>query len=312
MTNTKMNYKKLLSIFVLIIILALAFFFIYKNINDFKSLTLSSPHLIFYLVLIFLTNYFLLGTLTKYLIAPLHVKLSHKESFQIAFVTGFYNLITPFRGGMAARALYLKKKHNFSYSDFFASLSASYILLFLIASLFGIVSTLLIYLNEGILSIPLLILFTLIFIPMFIVVTFSPRIPLTKNNYINHFIKVVNGWHLIKNNLKVILIVSIITVLQLLMMTSMLFLQFQVFGIEVSFIKCLFLTSIGSISIVIGITPANLGVAEAVTVFSALTIGITPVQSLSASILGRLVSVVVLFTLGPIFSYILFKNTKNG
>ena len=101
-------------------------------------------------------------------------------------------------------------------------------------------------------------------------------------------------------------------IVQILISSLMLWLQFRVFGIEVSFVSALFLSAIGSLSLVIGLTPGNLGVQEAIIVFSAATIGITPAESLSAALLGRAVSLVVLFVLGPIFSYVLVRNGKNG
>lgn len=309
-----MKTSKIISVLILFLILALAFFFIYKNLSDFKSLTIVSPHLIFYIIIFFIINYIIIGIILKELIYPMDVKLSLKEAFQISVVTGFYNLITPFRGGMAARALYLKKKHNFSYSSFFATLSASYVLTFLIAGFLGLLSTYLIYSKEGILSIPLLILFLGAFTSMLLIITVSPKFKPSKNNYINKFINVINGWHLIKSKIKLILTISILTAMQILISSYMLQLQFQVFGIEISFMKCLFLSSIGALSILIAITPANLGIAEAITVFSALTIGISAAQSLSAAILGRLIQTIILFILGPIFSYILIKplNSENG
>ena len=45
--------------------------------------------------------------------------------------------------------------------------------------------------------------------------------------------------------------------------------------------------------------------------FSATTIGITPAQTLTAAILGRLVSFLVLFSLGPIFTHYLVKYEPN-
>ncbi|MFH1290928.1 MAG: lysylphosphatidylglycerol synthase transmembrane domain-containing protein [Nanoarchaeota archaeon] len=131
------------------------------------------------------------------------------------------------------------------------------------------------------------------------------------NVWLNRFIKVINGWHLIKKNARVIVVTMIITFVQVLISSLMLWLQFRVFGIEVSFVSALFLSAIGSLSLVIGLTPGNLGVQEAIIVFSAATIGITPAESLSAALLGRAVSLVVLFVLGPIFSYVLVRNGKE-
>jgi len=87
-----------------------------------------------------------------------------------------------------------------------------------------------------------------------------------------------------------------------------LYLEFKVFGMDLSISAAIFLAAMGSLSLLISITPGGLGISEAIIVFSASTLGITPIQSLSAALAGRLVSVIVLFILGPIFSYLLIKR----
>ncbi len=292
------------------ILILLLIYFIKNSLNDFKSIQFISPSLIVLFTFLYIFNYFLIGVITRILLGPLNVNLSTKESFAISIVTGFYNIITPFRGGIAARAFYLKKKHNFPYNDFLASLWASYILIFLVASFLGILSTILIYFTDQVFSWILFSIFSIFLLVLLFIIIFSPQLKERNNKFLNKFIKVVNGWHLIKNNKKVIFSIIILSVIQLAISALMLFLQFKVFGIEVSYIKSLFLTSISSLGIIISITPANLGIQEAITVFSALTIGITPAQSLSAALLGRAISLIVLFILGPIFSYLLIKKSK--
>jgi uncharacterized membrane protein YbhN (UPF0104 family) len=102
----------------------------------------------------------------------------------------------------------------------------------------------------------------------------------------------------------------VLAVVQLFILAGMLKLQFLVFGITVSYYSCLLLVSIGIFGLIIAVTPAGLGISEAILVFSAATIGITPTESLSVALLGRAVSFVVLFVLGPIFSYLLVKNKR--
>jgi len=307
-----MKLKSLITTIILLILALLLAFYIKNNLSDFSSLSLVSPYLIIFLIILFIFNYFILGLLTKYLISPLNVKIGFFESFQIAVVTGFYNLITPFRGGMAARAVYLKKKHDFSYSDFFASLSASYVIMFFIAGLIGLITSYFIYMKTGEFNIIIFFVFLITFLGMISIIIFSPRLPKTRSSFINKFINVVNGWTLIKNNKKIILVISILTLIQTFVSALSGYLSFHVFGIEISFIEALFLTSIGTISIIIAVTPANLGIGEAIGVFSALTLGITPAQSLTVAVLGRAISFITLFIMGPVFSYKLIhhKPTK--
>jgi len=303
--------KNLISIGILLIIVALFIYYIIQHISDFQQLSLVNPFYLVILLALFIFTYYLISIITKNLLYPLGVKLKGFEAFALSIVTGFYHLITPFRGGTITRAVYLKKKHEFSYTNFLASLAGKYLIIFLTASFIGLITTLFINYIYGSFSWIIFFVFLAIFLPLLLIVVLSPKLSLTKNNFINRFIKVVNGWHLIKNNKRVIIIITLVSLIQLIIGAFMLHLQFRVFGFDIAFIKCLFLASLGVLSILIAITPAGLGINEAVIVFSALTIGITPAQSLSVALLGRAIQMLVLFTLGPIFSAFLIKHNPN-
>jgi uncharacterized protein (TIRG00374 family) len=213
---------------------------------------------------------------------------------------------------MGVRAGYLKKKHDFAYVNFLATLSAVYVLIFFVGSALGLLSTYILYKQTQVFSPILALVFAAIFLGMAGIMIFSPQFKEPENKWIRRFIKVINGWNLIKKNKRVIAVTVIITLIQLILGAFMLWLQFRVFGVEVGIWSCLFLSAVGNISLLIAVTPGNLGVQEAITVFSAATIGITPAESLSAALLGRAVSLVVLFILGPIFSYILLKRNSSN
>lgn len=309
----KQQTKKLISYAVILILVALAIYYLRNNLHEFKQLTLTNYYLFPLLIVLALINYTMMGTLNKELLSALGVKIPQKESFQLSIVGGFYNLITPMRGGMAARAVYLKRKYSFSYTNFLAMTAATFLLVFFVAGLFGLTASYFIFLNTREFSRLIVAIFAIAFIGTSFVMMFSPKLPETKSNFINRFIKVINGWHLISGNRRVIFSTLVISLAQILIGAVMLILQFRMFSVEISFVQGLFLASIGSLGLLIAITPAGLGINEAVTVFSAATIGITPAQSLSAALLGRVVSLVVLFILGPIYSYKLIrKGNGNG
>lgn len=300
--------RGILSFGILLVLVVLAILYLRENLNEFSKLRFVSPEIILFLIVLFIFGYFLIGIVTKKLLSPLGVYLGLFESFALSIVTGFYNLITPFRGGMASRAVYLKKKHNFSYTNFFSSLSASYVIIFFSAGIVGLISSSVIYFEEGIFSPVISLIFAGVSFGLLLIIIFSPRFDEGKGWIFDKFAKVVNGWYLIRKDKKLVFFITIISILQLFLSSLMLYLEFYVFGIEISFIKTLFLSSIGLLGLVIAITPAGLGIQEAVAVFSASTIGISPVESLSAVLLGRVVSVIVLFVLGPIFSWVLMRK----
>ncbi|MEM3067678.1 MAG: lysylphosphatidylglycerol synthase transmembrane domain-containing protein [Thermoplasmata archaeon] len=301
------NRKQIFGLAILLILIVWLGVYLYQHSEDFKQLSLVSPKLIFALIIIFLINYLITGIMTIELLRPLHIRLGIKEAFSISLMTGFYNLITPFRGGIAARALYLNKKHSFSYSDFMAALSANYILVFLVASIIGIITSIIIFFERDIFNPIIFGVFIGVALPLTAIVFSSREIPYTKYRIFNFIIKTANGWQVIKRNKRVIVTNVLLSIIQITIGAYAGMLQFGVFGVSLSYIEGLFLASLGTLSLIISITPAGLGIGEAVTVFSALTLGITPVQSLSAAILGRGISILVLFTLGPISTYILYR-----
>jgi uncharacterized protein (TIRG00374 family) len=305
-----MKTKKLISILILTITLALAIYFIITNISSFKQLQITNPELILLRTLLALITLLILGLINKSLLKPLKVNISLKESTQISIVNSFYNLITPFRGGIATRAYYLKKKYNLQYTKFLGLVATSTLLVVLISSIMGLIATLLIYKTENIFNPIIPIIFIITLITTLTIAIIAPTIKETKYKIINNFIRIINSFSQINKN-KFFLIAAILTLIQLLIAAYATQLTFGVFGIQISFIKTLFLSSIGGVSLIISLTPANLGISEAITVFSAQTIGISPVHSLSAAILGRLIQFIILFTLGPIASYKLMKNENN-
>src|SRR3989344_9579156 len=137
-----MGAKKILSVAILLALVALAIFYLQRNIEDFKQLTITNPHFLIAIVLIFLITYIFISIVTTTLLRPLGVNIGKREAFALSIVTGFYNLITPFRGGMAARAVYLKKRYNFAYVGFSSGLLTYLLAFFLVASVLGIISTL--------------------------------------------------------------------------------------------------------------------------------------------------------------------------
>ncbi len=308
----KLPTKPIISFTLLAIILALFINYVYNHASDFKQISLINPLWLVPLIALFLLNYFFTSIQTRELLMPLGVKLKNLEVYMLSIVTGFYNIITPVHGGMGVRAVYLKKKHNFTYTNFLSTLAGMYVITFFIGSLFGLISLYFIHQIYGVFNWVVLLIFLGLFLPLFSIIIFSPKFKERKNKWLNRFVNVINGWNIIRKNRRVVLVCVLVATACLLVSSVSTIISYHIFGINLSFIQALFLVSIGSIVILIQLTPGNLGVSEAVAVFSAMIIGITPAQSLSVAILGRIVQMIVMFTLGPIFSYYLMRNVKDA
>jgi uncharacterized protein (TIRG00374 family) len=311
----KSKTKHLISGGILVIMAVLFIYYLFKNIGDFEqlfSIPLHNLWLIFVVVLIILLNFFITGMLNNELMKPFGISLKRKEYFGLSVISNFYNTITPFRGGMAARAVYLKQRYKFAYVHFLATLAGIYVLTFFIAGIVGLISILVLWLNYGLFNSLIFYLFLAISLFMLGIIILSPKFNESKKKWFSRFVKVINGWHLIKNNPKIVFTTSIVALIQLVLGALSTLVLYSIFNINIGFFKALFIVSIGSIAILVAITPGNLGIADAIGVFSATIVGVGLKEAVAVAILGRVISLILIFILGPIFSYILLKHQPKN
>jgi uncharacterized protein (TIRG00374 family) len=214
----------------------------------------------------------------------------------------------PFKGGLIAKALYLKEKHNFPIVDFSAIWAGINVITFFMSSILGLLGILLVYVKERLFNFPATLILFSAFITLLFIIIFSPEAKETKNRFINKFIRFLNGWHKVKSNAKAIFSIILITLSQFIVAIISSMTYYGVFGLELPFYKAMCILSFGHFSILVSITPAGLGINEAIAVFSGLIINIPPTQSLAVALLGRVITFAIILTLGPIFSYLLLKK----
>jgi uncharacterized protein (TIRG00374 family) len=301
-----MQKKRIIGIVLLVIVIGLFVYYFKLNIEDFKEIRIVNFDYVFYLFLFSSFNLLFLGWINKYHLIPFNIKLSFKEWFGLAAITSFYNVITPFRGGLAARASYLKRKRGLNYSHFLSSLAALGIMMFIAPCILGIISLGILYYSYGIFNWVVFLIFLIGFF-VFSSIFIMPKIR-GKNKLIAKLNIAVEGWHEIKKHKKILLKIFLINLLQIFIGAVGMFFTYRVFGIDINFISGLLLVCMGILSGLIAITPANLGISEAIYAFSGLVVGINPVYSISAVVLMRVVHFVIMGVLGPIYSYILFNH----
>jgi len=304
----KITIKRITSLLLIIIISTFFASYIYSHLSEFKQIALADPEKITLLILITLIAAILNGLIIKYLAEPFSIKLDFKEWFGLATITTFYNTIMPMRSGLFTKAAYLKKKHAFSFTNFIAMMAGIYVINLFVSGIIGFLSLVIIYVKYKIFNLPIALLFLGILLVTSMIVIFSPKLPETNREFLNKFIRVINGWHLIKNNTKVITISATVALLQIIINAFATLLSFRMIFFEIDFVRAVFITSIGTLSVLIGITPASLGITEGLAILTGWVLGITTAKSLAAALIRRLASTAIIFILGPIFSYILLKH----
>jgi len=301
--------RSILSIVLLLVIAILVLLFLREHPIKFNNLLNVSFFYIVILILLTITNMGINGYGMNLILFTLYdIKLTMKEWFGLASITSFGNYITPFRGGASARAVYLKKRHKLPYTSSVTTFAVTHITLFLVAGILGIFTNIAAYLIYNIFNIGILMLFILIFVVSLMIILFSPTLPKTRYKFINYFVRVINEWKEFSSRKRLILKIGILNLFFVLFSTLRIYLIFLALGNTFPLILCLYIALLSFLADLLAITPANLGVREAVIVFSSKLVGANLTLGVYVAAINRAISIIVVFVFGFIFSWILARK----
>jgi uncharacterized membrane protein YbhN (UPF0104 family) len=304
--------RALASLGVLAAMLAAAAWFVHRHWAEFSGLRIVEPRALLPLAallpLVIATN----GLQLRYLVRPFGVRLTALEWYGLAAITTFYNTLTPFRGGMLAKAAYLHRCHRLGLSGFLSVTAGTSIVNLCVAGLLGLAGLGASLWRGGAGSAPLAAMFGGATLATAAVMAFSPRFPDTAHPLLARVGRILNGWYLIRSDLGLLALIWLATVVQYLLAAAGTKLSFMLIGVPVPAEGALVLAAITSFAGLIGVTPAGLGIVEAVAVFAGLALGLTPAQSLAAAVARRIVVTAGVLVLGPPFTFTLLRGADRG
>lgn len=247
------------------------------------------------------------GVLLYIIALKFGTKLKTQEWLGLAYTTSLFNYITPLSGGMIIRATYLKIKHEIPYAQFAAWLAATYFVIFFVT---GAISALLsIRLTAVIYYAWILVALFLLMLVVIIVILSIPtfRFP-TSNRFFQMGNTALNGWESIKSDKALLARLTLFTFLLFFSNGVSFWLAYRSLDIPISLDAALIVSLANIYSAVISLTPGNIGLQEAmVSILSELT-GAGIEESLLSILLVRATTLVSVFTLGPLFSFLLARN----
>ena len=266
-------------------------------------------------ILIAISPLFLLSNalILRSLLRLFNVKLILRECLGICSVTAVGNLLTAFGGGTITKAIYLERRHAFQYTAFLSSMSAVYLLdLLLVGFLGGAIIAFNGFLDSeksltvfggflcmGVASITLLL---------------TPIRLKEGNGWIaDKLSNLFSGWKTIKGDSKLMVKIGLLLLLNNILAALELIAGYYSFSTVVEFPTALLIGMVTGLLNVVKLTPANLGVQEAVIAFSSTLMGIGFGEGLLAAALIRIVSMATVFVYAGIFGgyFVLSRYSKS-
>jgi len=285
-----------------VIVIFLSYFIF--NTEDFKPLLDIDGYLLIIIALANIAGVFTNGLFTKFILEPFKKYISISEAFYVSVISSIGNFFAPAGTGFGIRAIYLKKKHGLPYSEFMSTLSGNYILVFLTSSLIGLISLYLLKDQYNGQYLVLALVFGLVFIVSLALSLIRIKLPNVEpaqakkvNPMINNLYRVLYGWSKIAADRQLVFKLAGLVIANLVVATLMYWAVITSLGLTAKLPALLLFTVLGSFTIFINVTPANLGIKEAVFIFSSTVLGFSVSQILLIAIVDRGVQFVVLISL---------------
>lgn len=256
-------------------------------------------------LLVLLRALFLLlnGVTLKLFVRRFGVELRWPEWVGLTFATTLGNYITPFSGGLVARATYLKAKHRLPFTQFAALLAASYVVIFGVSALLGLL--LLAWLGAWGSGPMLLTLFFVSVLAGLVVVLTVPLDGLLGRNgrFLQSLHAVLVGWQQLRRDLVLLGQLFGITLLSMTLNGWAFWVAYRALGLTAVSFPAAMLVSLSDVySVLVNLTPGNLGIREALVGLTSELIALGAGEGLLVALLLRVGTLASVFTLGPLFS----------
>ncbi|MFA6553093.1 MAG: lysylphosphatidylglycerol synthase transmembrane domain-containing protein [Patescibacteria group bacterium] len=240
------------------------------------------------------------------LLRPFKVRLRFTEWFGLSVVNSFWNYL-PFQGGLVAKGMYLKRQHQFAYTEYASTVSASYLITFFTFGLVGCAGLALAYfMNHALVFMPVLIYTVLAVVPLIAVIIISRGESWCKR--FPRLARFFSGARIIFKDKKTVTSLVLLDVGMLAVYVARLALCFSATGLHVDFYFIILVTPIALLSIFFTITPGGLVVREALIGLFAFWYSLNVGDIVVASLLDRAVLMVWVFGLGLVFNYFLSRR----
>jgi uncharacterized membrane protein YbhN (UPF0104 family) len=247
------------------------------------------------------------------------VKLKPSHWIGIGYINTMFNYILPFKSGVAIKSLFLKNKYNFKISHCLSIMIYIHFSLLKILLFLSTITFLTLKLQNNTI-IPNLNVFLLISITSYIFALFIPKIlkniyfsiNTTHNDILNRLKNISNllveGILKISKKKKLALIVTFSNILIIFIQFLRLFSAYKAVSDNTSIFHTMFINILYCLSSFIHLTPGNLGLQEIIISLSSTLINVSKEEGLIASGIIRIVALVIVFTVGPMFYFLLKVN----
>lgn len=292
----------------LLVVLAAGGVYYALNRQAFQDLHIERWHLLPLLVGIQLARLAVNGLVLKTFVGVFGIRLRPGEWLGLAAMMALGSYVATGAGGVALQAGVLKHRFGLPYARFVALTGAGYLVGVSLASALGVTTYAFYYRSAGLGALQILVLLVVVGAAVAVAVASSPSMRIGSGRVGRWLGQVQTGWRMLRLRAGVLAQVTLLMAVNLALYALALCIVFAAFGVPTGAPPTLLMAAAGSLSVLIPVTPGNLGILESITAATSHFVGLGFHVGLAAQSLARAAAMVNVFVLGPLFSYWLLKK----
>jgi uncharacterized membrane protein YbhN (UPF0104 family) len=271
--------------------------YVYRHASDFGALSHLPGGLLLALFAVAAGSVICNGLYIKFALQAFAVELPARVWLSLTVATSLLNYLTPLRGGMLARAAYLKANYRFGYLDFVSTLSAMYLMVVFVQGGLGLLGMAWLG-RSGAPTDPFVtLLLAAATAAAALLMLARVRLPRWRAFPLAQIVRILDGWTLLRRQRALFAKLMLTTLAFALLSLLEVKLAALALGVPLSWASVLLYSSGQNLALLASLTPVALGIAEAVSVYLGATLGYDTSQALMIQALLRSVPLALLLAL---------------
>jgi uncharacterized membrane protein YbhN (UPF0104 family) len=287
-----------------LVVIFIFLYYLYRHADRYRSIFHLSSSMLVAAVSLVLVTIVLNGLVNYWLYRQLGANVRFGEAVCLAFVNSLANHL-PFAAGMVAKGVYLKRRHQLAYSNYFSATLALYPVFLMAAGLMGV---LVLVMRQYFHAEPASPFLLLGFIAMLAstAIFWLPfgriSLPAGWNKW---FTQILEGWRILRDERSLVLRIIAVYLATMLSTGGRYWIAFHALSQNVTLAECVLFAAVSTLSQLVTITPGGLGVREGIVAAVASVLGFDARISALAVGIDRLVVTSVSIVMGTICVYVL-------
>jgi len=293
------HLKTLGTVAFLAVVAVLGVWYVRGHADDFRRILEIDAGSFAWLSLMSFAAIWLAGQMVAVLVTIFGARLGGWEAFGLSAANTMANFYVT-KGGMAAKGIYLKRHHEFSYTHFLSTLAGAYVISLVTYGVLGAVAYLILagsHVHLDVLG---------VFAALIVGGLMPLAVPVMNERLLRRLparvLRVIEGWNTVRRHRRRLAWLAALNAGFVIVGGLRLFVAYRALGYHVGVLPCVVISALQTITVIFTLTPGAVGIRQALAGYGSAALDIGGAEGVVASTIDHAVGTLWVFIIGFIFT----------